>query len=464
MKEYIFPVSIISSCGVTGQENLLLKQKLQIGLCETRTAVFEKGSYIILDFGLEMCGGVRILAFLSEMAGVRIRFGESLEECSSEIGGEKNATNDHSLRDFHKSLPSYSDMTFGSTGFRFVRLDFDSRAVIKSIVCENNILKKRAVYTYDGDDECIKQIYTAAKRTIDLCAAGDYIWDGVKRDRLVWIGDMHPETLALLTLYKEFPAIEKSLDFVKEQTPIPSWMNGYPVYSMWWVIILADYYKGTKRKNFAKKQLDYLDSLLTLMLSCVDENGEMSYPFYFVDWSTHSSHDAVHGVRAINIMAAKSALYLLKEFEKDTEKAQELLDRLLKVDICPENSKQVLGLKFFATKLTEKDKLALVKDGARGMSTFMSYYILKAVASFDRDASVSMMKEFYGAMLSKGATTFWEDFDMSWAENSSRIDEFCPDGVADIHGDFGAWCYKGFRHSLCHGWSAGVLQFIKEEC
>ena len=72
-----------------------------------------------------------------------------------------------------------------------------------------------------------------------------------------------------------------------------------------------------------------------------------------------------------------------------------------------------------------------------------------------------MMKEYYGAMLDKGATTFWEDFDIEWAENSCRIDELPKDGEKDIHGDFGAFCYKGFRHSLCHGWSAGATDLIK---
>ena len=28
-------------------------------------------------------------------------------------------------------------------------------------------------------------------------------------------------------------------------------------------------------------------------------------------------------------------------------------------------------------------------------------------------------------------------------------------GKKDIHGEYGQFCYKGFRHSLCHGWSAG---------
>jgi len=124
-----------------------------------------------------------------------------------------------------------------------------------------------------------------------------------------------------------------------------------------------------------------------------------------------------------------------------------------------------MALKYMATGiLTEEDKARLVEGGAKGMSTFMSYYILKAVASFNKEMAISMMKEYYGAMLAKGATTFFEDFDMEWGDNSCRIDEFPTENQKDIHGDFGAHCYIGFRHSLCHGWSAGVLQFIKEEC
>ena len=88
---------------------------------------------------------------------------------------------------------------------------------------------------------------------------------------------------------------------------------------------------------------------------------------------------------------------------------------------------------------------------------------MKAVASFDRDTAINMMKDYYGAMLDKGATSFWEDFDIAWCEGSGRIDEPTPEGMRDIHGDYGAHCYIGFRHSLCHGWSAGVVRFIEED-
>ena len=62
-------------------------------------------------------------------------------------------------------------------------------------------------------------------------------------------------------------------------------------------------------------------------------------------------------------------------------------------------------------------------------------------------------------MLKMGATSFWEDFDITWIKNASPIDEIPDKNKSDIHADNGAFCYKGLRHSLCHGWSAIPVLF-----
>ena len=438
MIEYIFAKSVKKSYLLENAEYLLERQPLQIGLAETKTAIARDGSYVILDFGKEQNGGVRILTYLAENTRVRIRFGESLTECCSDLGGEKNATNDHANRDFYTNLQNYSDMSFGNTGFRFVRVDFFGDATVKSVVAINNILKKKPIYTYSGDDKLIKNIFEVAKRTVDLCAGQDYLWDGVKRDRLVWIGDSHPEMLALTAMYGRLKVIERSLDFIKNQTPLPKWMNNIPMYSMWWIIILADYCKETGDLNYLEKQSDYLIGLVEQISRCVRDDGALDYPFYFVDWPSSNQPDEGEGVRAINIMAMKRAIEIFDLLGIDKSVAEKTLENLLKKKISVIKSKQVAGLKYFATELDESDKSLLVNGGAAGMSTFMSYYILKAVASFDKDAAINMMKEYYGTMLDKGATTFFEDFDIAWAENSCGIDELPQEGQRDIHGDFGA--------------------------
>lgn len=466
MKEIIFPERIIESENVTEAENVLLKQKRQIGLTENRLITLKKGGFLILDFTRELSGGIRILTHITEgykPADLRIRFGESLTECNSDIG-YKGATNAHSPRDFVVQVPFLSDLTFGRTGFRFVRIDnlSDGEIKIKSIFAENIILKKKAKYYYNGRDKEILKIFEAAKRTIDLCAGGEYLWDGVKRDRLVWIGDMHPEMLALTTLYGRLPIIERSLDFVKEQTPLPQFMNGFPTYSLWWIIIICDYYEATKNKKYLDKQIDYMNGLIDLFDGLLDENGKLNYAC-FVDWPTKGTQDEETGSRFINIIAVKKATEILSLYKKDTSTANRLMQKLLKGNLKIKEKKQVIALKYFALgSIGDEEYNRLTENGASGFSTFMSYYILTAIASRDKGKAVKMLKEYYGKMIELGATTFWEDFDISWAENACGTDEYPKENQKDIHGDFGAFCYKGFRHSLCHGWSSGIIKFIKE--
>jgi hypothetical protein len=102
-------------------------------------------------------------------------------------------------------------------------------------------------------------------------------------------------------------------------------------------------------------------------------------------------------------------------------------------------------------------------DGAKRLSTFYGYYVLQARArAGDYQGALNNIRDFWGGMLDLGATTFWEDFNLDWTANAARIDELVPAGKKDIHGDFGNYCYKGFRHSLCHGWASGPTAWLSE--
>ena len=80
--EYLMPQRIKAVAGNIGNVRSLLWEKApQIGLNETEYAEIDGGGYLILDFGRELSGGIRILTYKAEgNAKVRLRFGESLTE------------------------------------------------------------------------------------------------------------------------------------------------------------------------------------------------------------------------------------------------------------------------------------------------------------------------------------------------------------------------------------------------
>lgn len=475
IKREIFPpVRIMKTDGgINNSESLLTCSTTQayVGDSVKEPMRINGKGYIVLDFGKEIRGGIRIITGNSLCKGknsvpVRVRFGESVNECMAEIG-EKNAGCDHAPRDIEARFVSFSSTKIGESGYRFVRIDFEdnTNAEIREILSDGEILDLPAIYTYQGNDPELKNIFETAKRTIDLCAAGDYVWDGIKRDRLVWIGDLHPEMLALVTLYGRCDVFERSMEFLKSTTPSDRWMCKIYTYSAWWIICLADWYSKTDNAEFIKNNLDYAEKIIDKFLASVDENGEINIDARgLIDWPTVGKSDEADGIRALLQLMAHRAICLFKSFSRDPLKAYTLLERLEKKPVKAREMMQVAGLKFMAQGRLDKDEIELLHTlGARGMSTFMSYYILTAYAHyFGVDEAISVMKEYYGGMLSVGATSFWEDFRLEWLEGAGRIDEFTPDGLKDIHGDNGAFCYVGFRHSLCHAWSSGIIAFMQE--
>ena len=468
-REHIFPTKIIEAEGkLSNTESLLIPspRQIHIGTPAKKPVRISGKGYLVIDFGKEIRGGIRILCYSASNPSVRLRLGESFGECMAELG-EKGACNDHSPRDFHITLQGLSDTVWGNSAFRFARLDFEegSETVLDSILAEGEILDLPAKYEYKGDDPLLRDIYTVAKRTIDLCSAGEYVWDGVKRDRLVWIGDMHPEMLSLTTLYGRVPMMDNSINFMRETTPDGNWMCTLATYSAWWLIVLADYFEKTNCRDLALENMEYAEKTVDRFLGCIGEDGGLGeVSGSLVDWPTRSKPDENAGVRAILIMMAKKAINLFKAFDRPCDKAEVLLERLMKQPIVVTHAMQVAGLKYMALGELDAEDVALMERlGENGLSTFMSYYILEAYARyFGVERAVEIMKRYYGGMLSVGATTFWEDFHLEWLEGAGRIDRPTPESKKDIHGDYGDYCYKGYRHSLCHAWSTGILAFMEK--
>lgn len=467
VKEKVLPVKVKDYMNVDTVEQLLIAKPACVSFLEKPIANFKgKGSYVVLDFGKELCGGVRIVtrATFSGVATFRITLGESLAEACSSIG-EKNATNDHSPRDFEIKVSNMSDVTYGQSGFRFARVELLSEedVWIKSIYAVSSLpYFEKEGYIKTSDVELNKIIDTAAY-TLKLCFQNGYIWDGIKRDRLVWSGDLNQEIITSLYLFGDNKNITNSLSFLKLETPEDVWINGIPSYSAWWVINLCDYCRLTGNWDYFKENQDYAKSILEHFNRCISDEGTMEFGNtfdsldFYLDWPTRGTEDAPIGTASVITVAAKQ--YLAIEENKD---CRDIISKLEKYLDMPCEFKQTRAFQIIAGRNAEGEYKFLEKSGADGFSTFMSYYILTADALAEGKEMLQIIKEYFGTMLSRGATTFWEDFHMDWLEGSGRIDELPKDGERDIHGDYGAFCYEGFRHSFCHGWASGLIAFLVE--
>jgi hypothetical protein len=139
---------------------------------------------------------------------------------------------------------------------------------------------------------------------------------------------------------------------------------------------------------------------------------------------------------------------------------------LMQKNVLPHNDlKQAAALMAIADMMpaVQANDEVIGVGGAKNFSTFYGYYMLQAQAKAgEYRQAMDIIRQFWGGMLDLGATTFWEDFNLDWTENTAGIDEIVPEGKKDIHADFGAYCYEKLRHSLCHGWASGPTSWLSE--
>jgi len=480
-QKYLSPTRIVWDSGDEFVKNADKVSGLTTGQADFKNGDYLQlinGSYsrasIVLDLGKEIQGGIEIVTTNNNenpVGKVRVRFGESVSEAMKGEPGVLGATNDHAIRESVVQLPWFGRIQVGNTGFRFVRIDLldpNTKVEIKEI---SGILRYRDIPylgSFECNDERLNKIWMTGAYTVHLNMQ-EYLWDGIKRDRLVWLGDMHPEVMTISSVFGYNPVVEKSLDLAKNTTPLPEYMNGISSYSIWWVIIQRDWYKYNGDLEYLSGQKEYLTSLLELLSTKIDDSGmEVLDGSRFLDWPSNENPEAIHaGLQSLMIMAFEAGKELSDILgDKKTETlCEKTIKKLRKHVPGMAESKQaasLLSLSGLIPAQVANDEV-LSQDGVHKMSTFYGYYMLKARAmTGDYQGAIDNIRDYWGAMLDMGATTFWEDFDINWLENATPIDEMVPDGKIDIHSAYGNYCYVGFRHSLCHGWASGPTSWLSQ--
>lgn len=477
--EYIPFRSIVKSEGISGVEILLRNPPRQAVLGNSEICTFSPRGYAVLDFGEEVCGGIEVTVqtLSNSSSRIRVTFGESLMEAMSSIG-EKNATNDHSARDLIVAVSPYSNVRIGQTGFRFVRVEaVDSEIAFAGMRVVSELYNVRYKGSFESSDELLNQIWHVGARTVHLCMQ-DYLWDGIKRDRLVWIGDMHAEVSAIAAVFGYDPIVDNSLDLIKNYTPHFQWMNGIPSYSFWWLIIVRDWYMHTGDSSFIFKEKDYILSLISFVVNSIKSDGTDTfvcnlsnpeyvndYQKYFIDWETYGTPESKSGFYAVLVMALKAAsqIAIVLKASAVSAECESMVRFIRKMPLPNSENKQIAALMSLAELRDAQvvNDTVLSREPVADISAYLGYYTLLAKAkSGDVAGGIDIVKKYWGRMLELGATSFWESFDYVGSFDAIGIDQIVPNHKKGIHGDYGNYCYKGFRCSLCHGWACGPTPFL----
>ncbi len=477
VREYLSPEKILwtSGEGVVNAERFLKPGTGQADLVGadlcSMTGNEENPPSIILDFGEELHGGIEIVTGMfngKDPIRVQITLGESVTEAMSQVGAS-SATNDHAMRDFTLSLPWLGKIETGNSGFRFARitlLDSDRTLLLKEIRAISVYRDIPWIGSFTCNDDRLNEIWRVGARTVHLNMQ-EYLWDGIKRDRLVWVGDMHPEVMTILSVFGYNEVVPKSLDMISQITELPSYMNGISSYSMWWILIHHQWYMNNGDLEYLSANQDYLFDLLAVLKTKIGPSGKEELDGgRFLDWPTSPNQEAVHaGLQSMMLMTFKAGAEIAEILEKPGL-AKEYLQtaETLKQHIPDPNGNKSGGALMSLSGLVDPvhmNEELLAVDPLAGVSTFYGFYVLQARAlAGDYQGAMDVIREYWGAMIDLGATTFWEDFNLEWAENAGRIDEMPSGSKDDIHADYGDYCYVGLRHSLCHGWASGPTAWL----
>ena len=471
--DYIAPVSIVASRNCSNHEILLQESSNQATTALRPECVLDPGGWVVLDFGREYYGGIELTvgAFAEPERKLLVTFGESVAETFS------HPEHGHTAQETELHLIPWSVLNCGKLGFRFVKLEnLESFSIgIQAIRAAFQHREFPVQGSFRCSDPLLNQIWDTSAWTLKLCMQ-NYLWDGVKRDQLVWMGDLLPELIACASIFGYQKVVEKSLDFLRDETPLPNMMNGCGTYSFWWIIGQYYWYRRFGSLEYLKAQHGYLKELVTHLSGMIADDGMLNFKggYQLMDWATGiRKEDAPailagsHAVLRMAYLAASSLCRVLNDDETATL-CDAAAEKLLRKKLPLTHSMAANAFQVLAGFREAKDVYEECFKGKlpNGLSTFLGCFVFDACAQAGyRKEALEYMREYWGGMLSVGATSFWEHFDLEWLKGAGRIDELVPDGMHDIHGEYGEGCFKSYRNSFCHGWGSMPAEWlIRQVC
>ena len=322
------------------------------------------------------------------------------------------------------------------------------------------------------DDPTLNSIWATSAYTLRLCMQ-TFLVDGIKRDRMPWMGDHALGVLTDAAALGDAEIVRTTLRALGR--PREGYVNGISDYSLWWVISHGQYQRQFGDAAFARADAAHLHAFVADLAAHADADGVLRPPraagsfahagpgAVFLDWGVTVREDGVStalqmlwywaltSARAVLEVAGHPgapewaamatrlrATLATRAWRAEAGLWSEYLDEAECASAYP-NFLAVLAGITVGSPAAASDLIARSSTG----TPFMRAFALMALGRLgERATAVAEVRRLWSGMLDAGATTFWEDFD---AEGT-------------------AWQMYGrpFGKSLCHAWSAGPAALLPE--
>ena len=250
--------------------------------------------YLVLGFGKECPGRIRVISASPAPMRLEVQYGESVEEALSNpyLGATEIYVPPHGTAYGPKSAFAYAVIRFlgGSSPLRFKAIDVDYI-----------YYPVRQMGSFESSDPVVNTIWQVGAYTAHLCMQ-DAIWDGPKRDRMCLAGGLDISGRVISTVFGDRFLIEKSLKGLIDDAgnPVKNDVNGIPGFSALWVISEADYFRHTGDLSQLRSVHESLRGLMEYMATQIDDKGlftNSNKRSTFIDWSPDLDGDSAESRR-----------------------------------------------------------------------------------------------------------------------------------------------------------------------
>jgi len=323
-------------------------------------------------------------------------------------------------------------------------------------------------------DERLTRIWMNSAFTLRSCM-NELMLDGLKRDRLPWIGDQSVNVIADAYTFGDAEIFRRSFTALGRGGIETSDINGIVDYSLWWIISHDRFQRYFADPAYLRREWSRIEAAMTVMEQRSDADGFLvprPKTWLFIDWdfkkndkltnvplqtlwywtlqSAAALADRAQQPASATRWRTRAAALAAVLRERGWDAAAKgwklhldepagplsrhanvlaVLSGLATADQFPDIAGHLLG-----------DKLPAI------VTPFMGTLELTALSRLGaHDALVPRIEKVWGRQLDQGATTFWEKFN--------------PTKTGDQYAMYG----RPFASSLCHAWASGPAAVLPAE-